>query len=392
MLALVGILIIVILSAAYFFLKSGAVTSFATMIAGVLGFILAFGYFEAIGGFLLSKGQGGQLVLSLSFLLLFILGFAIFRVAADFILGSDIKLSDLVTKITSTICGIFTGLIISGVLLIVIGMAPTSTKIPYQRFGEGSLSTAMLRSPSKPIINADGLVAGIFSFVSKGSLSSGKSFAVYHADFTDQIHLNGLKAKDGVYMFAGNKAIRVPKKGVRKLDGDNGNVTVVRMEVKSSDIAKGGARDPEKKIAFTLSQVRLICKKKGQPGTGGSGEVFYPEGLIVTRRQAGADENAEKQELTGVMDGRVLVKKKLDEIITLSGDDFKHRGTTSPARVDLSFDVPSGMEGVLLEFKYGAVSSVPKSEPASEEGEEYLDTDGKSASDAEGASSEGSNP
>lgn len=383
MLALVGILIIVVLTAAYFFLKCDAVTSFATLIAAVLGFILAFGYFETVGGLLLSKGYGGQWVYSLSYLILFILGFAILRVPADLIWHSEIELSDMVTKIISPVCGIITGLIISGVLLIAIGLAPTATKIPYQRFPDSALSTAMLRSPSKVISNADGLVSGIFGLISKGSLSSDRSFAVYHAGFADQIHLNKLKAKDGVYMYAGKQAIKVPKKGARRLDGDNGNLTVVRMEVKSTDIAKGGAKDPDNKISFTLSQVRLICKKKGQSSTGGSGVAVYPDGRIVSRRQAQADENAEKQVLTGVMDGRILLKKNLDEVISLSPDDFKFRGKTSPARVDLAFDVPSGMEGVLLEFKYGAVSAVPSSVPASEENEEFLNNGGKAPDGAE---------
>ncbi len=376
MFAMILILIIVLLSVAYFYLKSGALVSFATFAAAVFGVIVAFAYYEPLTNMLLSRGYGGQWASAGIYVVLFVLTFAVIRTVADFMFGQDVELGNVITKTTAVICGVLTGLIISGVLLVALAMAPISAKWPYARLGDGdsAVTAANIRSPSKPMIRADGIVTGLFAGISRGSLSSKKSFAVYHTDFLNQVHLNKYTAKKKVYTVAGNRAVRVPKKGVRKLDSDNDNLTVVRMEVKNADIKSGGARDAEGDVTFTLGQVRLICKQNGQTDTRGSAVAVYPEGRIVSRRRAGKD--ADKKNLTGVMSGRVLEKRSLHEIIRLGRDEFKIGGKGVDARVDLAFKVPPGKEGVLLEFKQNVVVSVPASVPASEEAERLLNSSG----------------
>ncbi len=379
MFAMILILIVVLLSVAHFYLKSGALVSFATFVGAVFGIIVAFTYYEPLAGQLLSRGYGGQWALPVIYVLLFVLTFAVFRAAADLIFAQDIELHTLITKTTAVICGTLTGLIISGVMIIALAMAPTSAKWPYSRLGDGqaAVTVASIRSPANPLIRADGFVTSLFSLISRGSLSSRKSFAVYHTDFLNQVHLNNYKAKaeEKVYTVAGKSAVSVPKKGVRKLDSDNDNLTVVRMNVKNADIKSGGARGAEGDVTFTLGQVRLICKKNGQIDTRGSAIAIYPEGRVVSRRAA--DKEADKKDLTGAMSGRVLEKRSLDEIIKLDRDDFKIGNRGADARVDLAFKVPSGMEGVLLEFKQNVAVSVPASVPASEEAERLLNSAGR---------------
>ena len=375
MFAMIFILIVVLLSVAHFYLKSNALVSFATFAGAVFGVIVAFTYYEPLAGQLLSRGYGGQWALSGIYVLLFVLTFAVFRAAVDLIFAKDIQLHTLITKATAVICGLLTGLIISGVVIIAVAMAPTSAKWPYARLGDGQAAVASIRSPANPLIRADGFVTSLFSWISRGSLSSHKSFAVYHADFLNQVHLNNYKAKEKIYTVAGKSAVSVPKKGVRKLDSDNDNLTVVRMEVKNADIKKGGAKGSEGDVAFALGQIRLICKPKGQRDTRGSAIAIYPEGRIVSRRTA--DKEADKKDLTGAMSGRVLEKRSLDEIIKLDREEFRIGGRGADARVDLAFKVPSGMEGVLLEFKQNVAVSVPASAPASEEAERLLNSAGR---------------
>ncbi len=380
MFAMIFILIVVLLSVAHFYLKSGALVSFATFAGAVFGIIVAFTYYEPLAGQLLSRGYGGQWALPGIYVLLFVLTFAVFRAAADLIFAQDIELHTVITKMAAVICGTLTGLIISGVLIIAVAMAPTSAKWPYPRLGDGqrAVTVANIRSPANPLIRADGFVTSLFSWISRGSLSSSKSFAVYHTDFLSQVHLNNYKAKaeEKVYTVAGKSAVSIPKKGVRKLDSDNDNLTVVRMEVKNADIKKGGAKGSEGDVTFTLGQVRLICKKKnGQIDTRGSADAIYPEGRVVSRRKA--DKGADKKDLTGAMSGRVLVKRSLDEIIKLDRNEFKIGNRGADARVDLAFKVPPGKEGVLLEFKQNVAVSVPASVPASEEAERLLNSAGR---------------
>lgn len=388
MLATVLALIIILLSMAYCYLKCDALTSFATLISGVLGFIVAFAYYESLGGWMLGMGYGGQWAMPLVYVLLFVITFAVMRTVGDQVLGSGIELGDLAKRITAVICGLLLGVIISGVVLISLSLAPLAAKWPYPRFAESGLDASSLRSAKKPLVNADGFVAGLFGWISKGSLSSGKSFAVYHDDYISEIRMNRLKVKDGIYSVAGKDSIAVPKKGVRKLDGDNDNLTVVRMELRDSDIKKGGAKDPDRNVSFTLSQVRLVCKKKGQgqTDTRGAGQVVYPEGRVVTRKRL--DNKAENKPLTGPMTGRFFEKRNLDEMITVPSGDFK----AGKARLDIAFDVPSGMEPVLLAFKQNAVTKVPASVPASDENEELLRTGGQSATESGAGSSGPSDP
>ncbi len=377
MFAMILILIIVLLSVAHFYLKSGALVSFATFAAAVFGVIVAFTYYEPLTNMLLSRGYGLQWAAAGIYVVLFVLTFAVIRTAADFMFGQDVELGNVITKMTAIVCGIVTGLIISGVVLVALAMAPISAKWPYARLGDGesAVTVANLGSPSKPMIRADGIVTGLFDWISRGSLSSKKSFAVYHTDFLNQVHLNNYKAKKKVYTVAGKSAVSVPKKGVRKLDGDNDNLTVVRMEVKNADVKKGGARGAEGDVTFTLGQIRLICKPKGQTDTRGSATAVYPEGRVVSRRTA--DKEADKKDLTGAMSGRVLEKRSLDEIIKLDREEFKIGSRSVDARVDLAFKVPSGMEGVLLEFKQNVAVNVPASVPASEEAERLLNSAGR---------------
>ncbi|RKY09248.1 MAG: hypothetical protein DRP66_02685 [Planctomycetota bacterium] len=378
MLAMTLILITVILSVAHFYLKSGALVSFAAFAAAVFGVIVAFAYYEPLTSMLLIRGYGGQWASAGIYVVLFVVTFAVIRTAADFMFGQDVELGNVITRTTAIVCGILTGLIISGVVLIALAMAPIRATWPYARLGDGDSDVTIarhMRSPVKPLIRADGIVTGLFGWISRGSLSSKKSFAVYHADFLNQIHLNNYKAKEKVYSVAGNRAVRVPKKGVRKLDSNNDNLTVVRMEVRNADIKKGGARGPDGDVVFTLGQVRLICKKKGRIDTRGSADAVYPEGRIVSRRTA--DKDAKKQDLTGVMSGRVLERRSLDKIIRLGRDEFQIGGKSADARVDLAFEVPSDKEAVLLEFKQNVAVEVPASAPASEEAEQLLNSSGR---------------
>jgi hypothetical protein len=385
MLVLLVIVIIVLLAMAQFYLKSKAMTSFATMMAAIFGSVLAFSYYEPVSGFLIARGQGGQWAQAGIFIVLFIFSFGLLRVLADVIWDPDTDFGAIATKVSAVVCGLATGLIISGVVVVALAMTPSAAKWPYPRFGDGQTAISDVRSAKRPPIGADGLVCGLFSWMSKGSLSSSRSFAVYHTGFLDQLHLNGYKAKGGVSRVAGKDAITVPRKGLRRLDGDNDNLTAVRMEVRRGSIKQGGAGEGKDGVSFMLGQVRLVCKKQGADNTRGAGEAVYPEGRIVPRR---SDPEGKGKALTGVMSGRVMMPGTLDEVVTFTNDDFTRSGR---AALDLAFQIPSGMQPVLLEFKDNVVVSVGGVEPASEETEAAL-REGGASTDGGGDSSQPQRP
>jgi uncharacterized membrane protein required for colicin V production len=306
-----------LLCVANFYLKSSAIRSFAAVISALLAVVAAFNYYEVAADLLISRGLGGQWVQPGIFVFIFLATFALAKSLADFLLRPGINFGAITTRLTATISGTIVGLIISGILLIAVAMTPLGTKWPYARFEEGNIN---VKNPNKALFNIDGFVAALFGWMSKGSLSSQKSFSIYHADFISQLHLNRHKVKDEVYSIAAADAITVPaKRGVRIQDIDDHSFTVVNMGIKAKEIADGGAMDKNDNLSFTLSQVRLICKEKSQASvTSGNATVIYPAGQIF-----------EKQ----------FERINLDETITFSRRDFQ--GTSKTAWMDLAFTVPS---------------------------------------------------
>lgn len=195
-------------------------------------------------------------------------------------------------------------------------------------------------------------------------MSSKKSFAVYHADFLNQIHLNRItpeakKDEPGTprrsrrpvsksktkrpIIVASSKAIKVGKTGLTRQED---NQTVVTMDISGKEIADGGAADETGTVLFTLSQVSLVCKEKSQPlDTTGSGIAVYPA-RYITKQERNTDEAS------------------LGELITFFRSDFKGAGRT--AQIKIAFDVPESMRPVLLRFKQNAIVRLPEESTAEE--------------------------
>ena len=365
MLGVISTIIIILLTISYFYLKCSILKSFATAMAAILGLIIAFSYFEPLADMLISRGRGGQWAQGLAYLILFVLSFAVIRLGTDYVVGANISFGEVSTKITAVISGILTGMIISGVFVNTLAMLPVRMSIPYARFGEEVNAS----DPDKLMLNADGFVAGFFGWVSKGSLSCGKSFDALHPDFVDGLHLNRVKPIEPEYderrgkkpdpvkvlTTASSESIVLPKKyGVRIKDVDDHSQTVVKVGVIGREIASGGASDESRNVSFALSQVRLICKAKGaSTSTSGSNTVVYPDRYKVA--------------------GKPVVKEPwLGEVITFSGSDFNKKRV---AWIDIAFNVPDGMEGAFIEFKNNTVVELPKTVESSSEVERELEAE-----------------
>jgi len=329
--------------------------------AAILGLIIAFSYYEGLADMLISRGHVSQWAQGFIFFLLFVLSFALIRVGTDYVVGANISFGEVSTRITAVIAGILTGMIISGVFVITIALLPVRKSFPYARFGE-EINT---RKPDKVMLNADGFVAGFFGWVSKGSLSCGKSFDALHPDYVDGLHLNRVKPTEPEYdkrrkkpdpikvlTTASSESIILPKKyGVRIKDfGDHSRI-VVKVGIKGREIADGGAADKDKNVYFALSQVRLICKAKGaSTGTSGSSIVVYPD----------------KYKLAG----KPLAKEPgLDEVIKFSRNEFNKRGV---AWIDIAFNVPDNMQAAFLGFKNNTIVELPKPVESNNEVEREL--------------------
>jgi len=343
-----GLLVVLVIlgCAAYQYLKGTLVQAFATLVAAICASVVAFGYFEvlarALAGLSSSLASWAQMV---SFAMLFIIFFAVLQTAVVYLTRQKIDLGLLPERIGRIVCGIFLGLIISGLLLTALATAPLSNSFPYQRFDQRDPDA---ERPDKVLLNADGFVTGWFSMLSCGSFSGKRSFATLHPNFLDQIFLNRHSRGDGVSIMTASKAIEVQRKNsawlapenMRDSDGktlppkSGHNLVIVRVGIKKSALKDVGS--------FTLSQLRLVCKPKdlAKNPLSGKGENIYPVGYLKSANQ--------------------LQKKKLNDQIKLKSADF----SGSLKDIDFAFYVPSYLTPVLVEFKLNNIAEVPAPVPA----------------------------
>jgi hypothetical protein len=355
------VLLIIAGCAAFQYFKGTIVRAFATIVIAIFASAVAFGFFEILANVLIKRGDsGGMLALvpwaqALSFLLLFVLTFAVLQTAIVQLTRTKIDLGFWPEQIGRPFMGIILGLIVSGVLLTFLALAPLPGKYPYQRFEERNIR---VNDPVKAFPNVDGLVTGLFSTLSNGSFSGKRSFAVMHPDYLNQVFLNRLDSD--VSIVSGlSPAIEVPrdatvwpasdaiKTQVEELNNQGQlsrspgkptesryNLMVARIGIKRTAIKN------EKKISagtFTLSQIRLICKNRGRNSDilAGKGQNVYPIGYL----------NASNQVET---ESKIELKQP---------DDFS--GDTRVKNIDFLFAVPDDSVPVMVEFKLNNVVQIP---------------------------------
>ena len=367
------VVLIILGCAAFQYFKGTVVRAFATIIVAICAGMIAFGFFEVLANVFISRGDGSRFISlvpwaqTLCFLLLFVLAFAILQTALTLLTRHPVDLGFLPERIGRVICGILLGLIVSGFLLTAFQTAPLPIGYPYKRFDPAKLE---VESPNRVLFNADGLATGLFSLLSNGSFGGKRSFATLHPGYLDQLFLNRLTRVGETSIISSlSPAIEVPKpavwpaseairqqadrfvaelknRGGKLAFDDSGksvplpvstksgtNTMIVRIGIKKRAIRStaqinGGA--------FTPSQLRLICKRKGSANEGlaGKGINVYPVGFLKS-----ADEIQIRPE------------------IKLATDDFKRNSDTK--EIDFVFCVPSGFEPVLVQFKLNSIVEIP---------------------------------
>ena len=335
------VVLIILGCVAYQYLKGTFVKSFAVVITSICASVVAFGYFELLAKVVASYSPSlAPWAQPLSFALLFILAFAVLQTIAAQLTRRSVDFGPLPERIGRVVCGIFLGLIVSGLLLTAAAMAPIPAKYPYQRF---DATRPDAEKPNKVLFNADGFATGWFSIVSSGSFSGKRSFATLHPAFLDQLFLNRHEIADGVSIITSSEAIEIPKKKAvwlapEALKDSNGrpvlpksghNLTIVRVGITTKAIREGGT--------FTPSQLRLICKQKGddKDPLAGKGKNIYPVGYLKTADQ--------------------LQIKKLTDHIKIERSALKGRVRD----IDFAFYVPDGFVPVLVEFKQNSINQLP---------------------------------
>jgi len=343
------VLLIVLGCAAFQYLKGTLVRAFATFIVTICASVVAFSYFELLAGLFIGgrdstfKFLPAPWMQTLSFLLLFLFTFAVLQTLAQYLTRQEVDLGLWPERIGRVVFGILSGLVLSSFLITASAMAPLPSKYPYQRFDQRYPDADR---PNKVLFNTDGLAAGLFGTVSKGSLSGKRSFATLHPAFLDQLFLNRHNIAENVPLITSGQAIEVPTKnavwpvpeGIKDSGGNpispksGHNLMFVRVGIRKSAVEEAGT--------FTLSQLRLICKKESELKNplAEKGQNVYPIGYLTA-----AD---------------MLQIKRLNEVIRVAHSDFEDKAREK--WIDFAFYVPAGSVPVLLEFKQNCITQVPR--------------------------------
>ncbi len=368
--ASLAVVLIILGCAAYQFFKGTFVRACATILIAICASVAAFGFFEILANVFIGRGARGSFISlvpwaqSLCFALLFILVFALLQTAMMFLTRQPVDLGFLPERIGRVVCGIFLGLILSGFLLTVLEMSPLPIKYPYQRF-DGKRH--------KVLLNVDGLTSGLFSVISNGSFSGKRSFTTVHPDFLDQLYLNRLVS--GVSVLTGTTpAISIPKKAVwpasdnldeqvnqivselnrqgrlkdestnrsipmPRLAGSDYEPTIVRIGVRRTGLTTKAAINGG---VFTLSQLRLVCKRKGYSNDPLAGTAInvYPIGHLKAADQI-----------------------QVSTEIRIVRSDFEDN--TREKFIDFIFCIPRDFIPVLIEFKQNNIVAIPPTAIAS---------------------------
>jgi len=346
-----GLIILLIAAgcAAYQFLKGTFLRAFASFIITICATIIAFSFFEVLAGVFIGGRDSSFKFLpapwmqTISFLLLFLFAFALLQTLAQYLTKQPVNLGLWPARIGRIGFGALSGILLASLLLTAAAMAPLPNQYPYQRFDQRSPDA---ERPAKALFSSDAFAAGLFSTVSKGSLSGKRSFATIHPAFLDQLFLNRHNASGGISTITSSQSINIPNKNaawptpenLKDSDGNpvspkSGHVLMfVRVGIIKSTVDEAGS--------FTPSQIRLICKKQTdlKNPLAGTGQNLYPTGFLTAP-------------------GQIQIKR-LNEVIKVTRTDFEDKARER--WIDFVFNVPADSVPVLLEFKQNGIVQVPK--------------------------------
>ncbi|MFC1738057.1 hypothetical protein ACFL1G_03295 [Planctomycetota bacterium] len=337
------VLLFIVACAVYLYLKSTLAKAFATVIITICASVVAFAYFEYLANIIISSGEKGQLARlvpwahAISFVLLFILPFAVMQSLLNRLSKEKVNLGFLPERIGRIVCGIFWGMLLSGLLITVLMFAPIPSSYPYERLPKSNPDP---ENPNKTLLNADGFATGWFGLLSRGSFSGERSFTALHPAFLNQAYLNRYKISQHVSAAipGSRKPIQVPKpavwpapKGLKLTTGQavppksQATLNIVRVGMDRAIVRESGT--------FSLSQLRIICTNRTDidKPLAGRAVTVYPAGYMMTEQE--------------------LERTELGSIIDLALEDFEG----SVKWIDFAFYVPDNTVPILLEFKQTSI-------------------------------------
>jgi hypothetical protein len=333
--AIIITLVIILACVAQQIIFSSLARSLAMLISAIAGALIAFNFYEALAGTMIGSGMMASQAHGVAMGLIFVLAFGIMVAVSTKLLSGEIAFEGLVDKIGGATVAVFTGYVISGVIIASLSLASSSNSFPYERF---SANKPDMQNPSGALLSPDGFQAALFGFVSDGSLAGDNSFAALHAGFNDAAAMDRLGAEKKLSPLAAKSPFQgtallwpapadiTGPDGKKIEDTPGSDLLLLRL-----NIAAGKDAD------FLLGQLRMVCRSKDAkgPANSGSGTSIHPVGYMKTATS--------------------LLLASADTIIPPSNA----QATNGAKTIDLAFYVPNTLKPSLIELKRNFVMTAP---------------------------------
>jgi hypothetical protein len=376
MLANLLVVVIILGLAGYQFLKSNLVKSFGLLISAIIANIAAFNYFEVLGktfaniefiaGMLGKNGTIGWLQ-SAAFLVIYVLVFAILVTVIEKLVSKTVDMGEWPEKIGRVVFGMSGGLVVAGAVIVSLMTGPLGNEKLYNRYiSKDITSQYQMPKPKKVLLCSDDFATGLFNKASGTSFSNGKSFALMHADFLNQIALTKASEDDKSKISIKNEISLPPKAAVwpapeklitKNEPNDTDTKSYEQVSGEKLWLARIEIKNP---TGFTMSQLRLICKQTadGKELLSGKGTNIFPKGYIMDNLliRRSLDQKIASSSVIAQQGKKGKGKKRKE---AENQESETQESAPQQTIFDFAFSIPNNMVPVAVGFKQASIADIP---------------------------------
>jgi hypothetical protein len=257
--------------------SQGVFTAFLHLMAVIAAGAVAFALWEPVGlGMLLARQ--GDYARGVSLLSCFILALLVFRAGFDNLVKFNMKFNQAANLVGGGICGLFIGILTSGMMVIGMSMMPIGKDLGgYQPYSVGTDGLVSKNQSLFPF-GVDDMTANFYSRLSMGSFSTSTPLKERHPELVKQAFLYRIAYDPNHALSATEEGVQVPQ--VFQLDGpvsafSNDMATAIGKATSDSKYTfygvvtewnVSGSGDRDSTIRVSPTQVRLQVIKKDESG------------------------------------------------------------------------------------------------------------------------------
>ncbi|MBC7835194.1 MAG: hypothetical protein H7Y88_08850 [Phycisphaerales bacterium] len=245
---------------AYVWSARGFFSALIHMVCTLAAGAIAFGVWEWVANLILAKGSGqwmADMAWGAALAIPFAASLAVLRLGIDKLLPANADLDGATNLIGGGLCGLVSGTISAGILILSIGYLRLPTNFmgfrPVQYASSGSLERQ-----GGLLFPVDRITAGLYSHLSTTTLNTGNPLAEWHPNLADEGPLLRTNFNEG-----GSRHVAIP--GAYKVMG---RYTVGKAAGKLNELTAD---------SFDPSRKQIVTSLRGEPVDPNS----YVEGIVV---------------------------------------------------------------------------------------------------------------